>query len=63
MGESYELMNWILLGVAALLGLAMGLNYLALLVARRQSRALKSEESDASGLDSQEARRLQPPEL
>lgn len=49
MSASYELVNWILLGVAALLGLAMGLNHLALLEARKRNRDRQSDEPDAFG--------------
>jgi len=45
MGPSYELVNWIMLAGAAVLGVAMVLNYLALLVARRQSRNLAADQS------------------
>lgn len=45
MGPSYELVNWIMLAGAAILGVAMVLNYLALLVARRQSRNLATDQS------------------
>ena len=38
MSDSYETMNWILLGVGGVLGLAMGFNHLLLLLARRQKR-------------------------
>lgn len=47
MNASYDLVNWLLLAGAAVLGIAMGLNYLALIVARKQSRARQSDESDA----------------
>ena len=53
MSATYDLVNWIMLAGAAVLGLAMGLNYLALLVARRQSRDLQSIEPDARALNSQ----------
>ena len=43
MGASYELVNWLMLGGAALLGLAMGLNHLALIFARRQRREAERE--------------------
>lgn len=49
MSASYELVNWILLGVAALLGLAMGLNYLVLLEARKRNRDRQSDEPDTFG--------------
>lgn len=48
MNVSYEFVNWLMIAGAAVLGLAMGLNYLALLVARKQNRDRKSEETDAS---------------
>jgi hypothetical protein len=51
MNPSYELVNWIMLAGAAILGVTMVLNHLALLAARRQKRSLAAGQSEASQLD------------
>lgn len=43
MNVSAEFVNWLLLGGAAVFALAMGLNYLALLAARRRSRTSRKD--------------------
>lgn len=57
MGETYELVNWIMLGGAGVLGLAMGANYLLLLLARRQKR---QAERSLQGPDTQSPPPLGP---
>ena len=52
MSPPYAVVDWIMLAGAAVLGVAMGLNHLALLAARRQKRNSAADQSDkASPLD------------